>query len=196
LGEGVIEQPPSNAIAELLDSKTQIVREAAQCALRVLEGKAPTEHGPSRDLNLVEKAISVRKIPIFNDLRVQEIMVIASKSLMREFAKGEVVIREGDPGDALFLIMEGEMAVIKGMGKEQEFVLDRIGKDDFFGEIALLDGNPCSASIRAESKALVLVLKDEDFVRIIDDYPSVPLKICGVLFRRIRELHGRLRIAS
>jgi HEAT repeat protein/ATP/ADP translocase len=196
LGEGVIKQPPINAIAELLDSKIQIVREAAQCALRVLEGKAPTEHRPPRDLNLIEKAISVRKIPIFNDLRVQEIMVIASKSLMREFAKGEVVLREGDAGDAFFLIIEGEMAVIKGMGKEQEFVLDRIGKDDFFGEIALLDGSPHSASIRAESEALVLVINDEDFVRIMDDYLSVPLKICGVLVRRIRELHDRLRITS
>ena len=53
---------------------------------------------------------------------------------MREFAKGEAVIREGDPGDALFLIMEGEMAVIKDMGKEQELVLDRIGKDVFSGK--------------------------------------------------------------
>ena len=103
-------------------------------------------------------------------------MAIAGKSFVREFAKGEVAVREGDPGDALFLIMEGEMAVIKGMGKEQEFVLDRIGKDDFFGEMALLDGNPRSASIRAESEAVVLVLNDEDFVRIIEDYPSVPFE--------------------
>ena len=195
-GEGIVDQSPSHAIEELLDSDTQIVREAAQYTPRVLEGRAPTEHGLPRDPNLVEKAISVRKIPIFSDLRVQEVMAIAGKSLMRKFARDEVVVREGDPGDALFLIMEGEMAVIKGMGKEQEFVLDRIGKDDFFGEMALLDGNPRSASIRSESEALVLVLNDEDFVRIMEDYPSVPLKICGVLVRRIRELHGRLRIAS
>ena len=122
-------------------------------------------------------------------------MAISGKSFVREFAKGEVVIREGDPGDALYLIMEGEMAVIKDMGKEQECVLDRIGKDAFFGEMALLDGNPRSASNRAESEALVLVLNGEDFVRIMEDYPSVPLKICGVLARRIRELHSRLRIA-
>ena len=159
MGEGVIEHPPINAIAELLDSETQIVREAAQNTLRVLDGETPTEYGSPRDPNIVEKAISFRKIPIFSDLRVQEIMAIAGKSFVREFAKGEVVIREGDPGDALYLIMEGEMAVIKDMGKEQEFVLDRIGKDDFFGEMALLDGNPRSASIRAESEALVLVLQ-------------------------------------
>jgi HEAT repeat protein len=194
-GEGVIEQPPINAIAELLDSETQIVREASQYTLRVLEGRAPAEYGSQKDANIVEKAISFRKIPLFNDLRVQEIMAIAGKSFVREFAKGEVVIREGDPGDALYLIMEGEMVVIKDMGKEQEVFLDRIGKDDFFGEMALLDGNPRSASNRAESDALVLVLNGNDFVRIMEDYPSVPLKICGVLVRRIRELHSRLRIA-
>lgn len=196
LGEGVIEHPPINAIAEILDSETQIVREAAQYTLRVLEGRTPAEYGSQKDANLVEKAISFRKIPLFNDLRVQEIMAIAGKSFVREFSKGEVMIREGDPGDALYLIMEGEMAVIKDMGKEQELVLDRIGKDDFFGEMALLDGNPRSGSIRAESEALVLVLNGEDFVRIIEDYPSVPLKICGVLARRIRELYSWFRIPS
>ena len=195
-GEGVIEQPPITAIAELLDSETQIVTEAAQYTLHVLEGKIPAEYGSQTDANVVEKAIAFRKIPLFNDLRVQEIMAIAGKSFVREFAKGEVVIREGDPGDALYLIMEGEMAVIKDMGKEQEFVLDRIGKDDFFGEMALLDGNPRSASNIAESEALVLVLNGKDFVRIMEDYPSVPLKICGVLAQRIRELHSRLGIAT
>jgi HEAT repeat protein len=196
LGEGVIELPHSHAIEELLDSETQIVREAAQHTLHVLEGRTPAEYGSQKDANLVEKAISVRKIPIFSDLRVQEVMAIAGKSFVRKFTKSEVVIREGDPGDALYLIMKGEMAVIKGMETEQEFILDSIGRDDFFGEMALLDGNPRSASIRAESEALVLVLNDEDFVRIMEDYPSVPLKICGALVRRIRELHSRLRIAS
>jgi HEAT repeat protein len=195
-GEGVIEQPSINAIAELLHSETQIVREAAQWALRVLEDRAPTEHVAQMDLTLAEKAISIRKIPFFNDLLVQEIMAIAGKSFVREFAKGEVVIREGDPGDALYVIIEGEMVVIKDMGKEQEVVLDRIGKDDFFGEMALLDGNPRSASNRVESDALVLVLNGKDFVRIMEDYPSVPLKVCGVLVRRIRELHSRLGIAT
>lgn len=192
LGEGAVDGLLSDAIEELRDSKAQMVREAAQWTLRGLGGRATTEQVSPEDVNLVEKVVCIRKTPIFNDLRVQEVMAIAGKSSLREFTKGEVVVGEGDPGDALYLIIDGEMTVIKRLGTQQEAVLDRIGRDDFFGEMALLDGAARSASVRVESDASLLVIKGKDFIVAVEDHPSIPLSICRVLARRIRALQGRL----
>ena len=108
-------------------------------------------------------------------------------------SKGTDVVREGDPGDALYLVIGGELEVIKGVGSKHEVVLDQIGKDDFFGEISLIDRKERSATVRAASDAFLLSLKGEDFTRILEENPSITLNICKVLCRRIQALHRRLQ---
>ncbi|UCB47985.1 MAG: HEAT repeat domain-containing protein [Deltaproteobacteria bacterium] len=182
-----------DTIAKQIEVETQMVREAALWARGGSEGQISPGPYPIGSPNLIEKLVSVRKIPLFSDLRIRELAVIAAITDTKRFQKNEVVVREGDPGDALYLIMEGQLSVIKAMGAVRERVLDSVGKDDFFGEMALLDRKPRSASVRTDSECLFLVIKTDDFTSIMENHPAIPINICKILGRRIRALQTRLQ---
>jgi CRP-like cAMP-binding protein len=176
-----------------VDSADETVRDAAGWALRALKMDASTEAYSEKTLDLVEKIARIRKISIFENLRVRELFAVAAICRTRACAKGEAAVLEGDPGDALYLIVEGELSVIKGLGTEREVVLDIVRNDDFFGEMALIDNQGRSASVRAESDALLLAVESSEFAGVMEEYPSIPINICKVFCRRIRNLLDNLQ---
>jgi len=180
-------------IAERIEAEAQIVREAALSATAGYQGQSSTRPSAMGSPNLIERIFSVRKIPLFGNLRIRELTAIASAADVLRCGKNEVVVREGDPGDALYLVVEGELIVSKEMGTGREWVLEPIGRDDFFGEMALLDRKPRSASVRTDSACLLLVIKTDDFTTIMENHPAIPINICKILGRRIRTLQSRLQ---
>jgi ATP/ADP translocase/HEAT repeat protein len=177
----------------LLESEHGMVQGAARFALETLNFDPSYQPVLRKDVNLIEKVLSLRKIPIFEDQRVVELMAIASVATASLFPSGSVIVGEGDRGDALYLVMDGELNIIKGMGTQKPILLDRLHKDDFFGEMALVDSAMRSATVRAETDTSLLVLKSEDFTEIMMDYPGIPIRICKMFCGRIRSLHSRLQ---
>jgi HEAT repeat protein len=192
LGEAPASGDLKNAISGYLAVENEIVKEAAHWALKEPNVGTSYEQASQVNPNLVEKVQSIRSIPIFGNFRVQEFIAIASKTLTKRLAKGEIAVREGDPGDALYLVFHGELAVIKAMGTGQEVTLGRIGKDDFFGEMALIDSEPRSATVIAESDTVLFVFGAEDFIKLIKEYPIMPVNISNMFAKRIRLLQKRL----
>jgi len=193
LGERVMEMTDVAPVLNCLNSEEGMVREAARWALKRLGQEDHAEAEGSTDPNLIERIICTRKVPLFRGLRVRDLAAIALIASPTLRVKGEVVVREGDPGDSLYLIMDGELGVIKGMGTAQEIYLERILRDDFFGELALVDEMPRSASVRAETEALLLVIESRDFIRTMKENPAIPLNICKILSQRILALQKRLQ---
>jgi len=185
--------PCKEAIQRCLGDENRMVREAALRSSHEPSADISPEAYPFENVSLIDKALCVRKIPIFMDLRVQEIMAIAYETKVRSLAEGDILVREGDPGDSLYLIMDGELAVIKGIETNRAIILGRMGKDQFLGDMALIDHQPRSATIRADSDSLLLVLEAVGFERLMRDFYTIPLNICKVLSQRIRALHERLQ---
>ena len=105
------------------------------------------------------------------------------------------MIREGELGDKMFLVLEGQVSVIKqGEGGEeaQDVELERIGSRGYFGEMSLFEDIQRSASIETTENSRFLVLDKGDFLEIVKEYPEIPLQICKELSRRIRTLHEKL----
>jgi CRP-like cAMP-binding protein len=100
-----------------------------------------------------------------------------------QFAPGEAIVREGDPGDAFYVITSGN-AVVKQNGTQ----LRQLGEGDFFGEISLIDGQPRSATITATDEVSVLTLGRTEFQRLIDEHPSVRLELLMALTERLRKV--------
>ena len=100
-----------------------------------------------------------------------------------------MVVEEGTPGNALYIVLSGRVSAIKRRGTLQETVLGTFSENDFFGEMALIDRQPRSASIIVDREVSLLMLHSESFAEIMREYPSVPLHICNILCHRIRELH-------
>jgi CRP-like cAMP-binding protein len=183
-------------IVKLEGSKDQLVRDAATWARRHRELDASGEKPPEDAMPLLEKVLHIRKIPIFMGLRIRELVAIAAITQERPAAQGEVVVREGDQGDVLYLVLEGELAVIKGMGSDREMTLDHIGAEDFFGEMALFDFQPRAASVVANSLAKLMVIEEKEFSRLMEHHPAIPISICKVLSQRMRTLHERFKSSS
>jgi CRP-like cAMP-binding protein len=141
---------------------------------------------------LTDKILHLKNIEIFADLSVNELAAVASVTEEAAFDEMEMVFREGDVGDTLFLILEGEVAVIKDCNSEREFELDRIGRGDYFGEMALFGDDHRSATIRVKKNARFLTLNKQELQEIVREYPQIALHVCRVLSMRIRRLHGKI----
>jgi ATP/ADP translocase len=140
-------------------------------------------------LTLPDKIFQLRKVEILKDLSVSELAAVAAIAEEQDFAKGDIVIREGEMSQVLYLVIEGETSVIKNLGTDREMELARIKSNDYFGEMALLeDGRPRSASIRVEKDSRFLTLHKQELLDIIDEYPKIALNFCRVLTQRLRAL--------
>ena len=141
---------------------------------------------------LTDKILHLKNIEIFADLSVNELAAVASVTEEAAFDEMEMVFQEGEIGDTLFLVLEGEVAVIKDCNAEREFELDTIGPGDYFGEMALFGDDRRSATIRVKKNARFLTLNKQELQEIVREYPQIALHVCRVLSMRIRRLHGKI----
>lgn len=185
-------------IEKLNESDNRHVRQMAGRVLAKLKEGPLTEENPMEAaISIPDKILHLRKIQIFEGLAVSELAAVASVTEEVEFPEGEVVIRQGDPGDTMYLIIRGEVVVLKQVEKEGEDIeLDRIKGGDYFGEMALFEDNVRSATIRTAEDCRFLVLHKREFAEIVREYPQIALHICKVLSNRLLRLHEKLRTSS
>jgi Cyclic nucleotide-binding domain len=141
---------------------------------------------------LTEKILHLKNIEIFADLSINELAAVAAATEEICFGEGEMVFREGDHGDTLFLVVEGDVTVIKDCDTERQIELDSIGAGDYFGEMALFGDDRRSATIRVKTAARFLTLHKQELQEIVREYPQIALHVCRVLSMRIRHLHGKI----
>lgn len=122
----------------------------------------------SREIAWVEKGL--RQVGFFSELGRAQLAEILPYMLMVRYAKGAVVCAEGEAGDALYLIFKGSVAVAKRGRKDP---VARLKDGDFFGEMALLFGEPRSATVSTEEETEVFCLASEDFKRVIVRTPDI-----------------------
>ncbi len=135
------------------------------------------------------------RIPLFAPLPSSELQALAGRMHSRKFKKGEAIIRLDDLGKSFFLIRSGQVKVIRPLESGEEAVMNLLGEGDFFGELALLDGRPRSASVYALETTEVLVLPREDFLAFLASSPSAAVEMIVVLADRIRTLNAQVEEA-
>lgn len=183
-------------IATLCGSSVSHIREAA-CKLYDTSDEADAkEQKMTNELTISDKILLLRKISIFSDLTVSELGAIAAVTEEVEYPEGKTVIREGEPGENVFLIIGGEVAVYKKGEREKEITLDTMTKGDYFGEMALFEDMERSATIRTTRPSRFLVLHKQEFNELVREYPRIALQICTALSHRLRNLQSRLTQAE
>ncbi|MEJ2587040.1 MAG: cyclic nucleotide-binding domain-containing protein [Deltaproteobacteria bacterium] len=142
--------------------------------------------------DLTTRMLHLKTIGIFQGLTVAELAAVSTGPQFISCGSNEVVMREGDPGNALYLIMEGGVSVIKGKPGRKRLEIATLTPGDYFGEMALLDEAPRSATILTTGPSRFMVLYKADFDRLVTESPQIALNICKTLSRRIRSLHERI----
>jgi len=144
----------------------------------------------------MEKLEVLQKSPLFEMLSQAELELLAELSRPRRYAGGEVVFEEGDLGDSLFVLMNGEVDVLHKDGKGEAQVLVTLQPPEFFGEMSLIDKEFRSATVKAKSDATMLQLTAENLATFRKNYKDgfsfLVINIARVLSNRLREANSRL----
>jgi CRP/FNR family transcriptional regulator, cyclic AMP receptor protein len=123
--------------------------------------------------------------PLFASLSKRHLRSLAKATATSSYGEGSEIVREGTSGGGFFVLLDGKAKVVRG-----NRTLARLTNGDFFGEISLLDGDPRTASVVAETEVACLNLAGRDFLSVLDREPRLGRTMLRELARRIRKLEN------
>jgi len=135
---------------------------------------------------------TLRSIPLFEHLRDADIERIQGFARERSYPKNNVIVFEEDPGDSLYVVLNGQVKVVLIGEDGREVILSTPGKGDFFGEMSLIDDQPRSAHVIAMEDSLLLVLRREDFHQCLAAMPGIAIGLLRALCKRLRQADDKI----
>jgi CRP/FNR family cyclic AMP-dependent transcriptional regulator len=139
------------------------------------------------------KLETLRCVPLFRELSDEAVFDLCGLLTVQDAPSGTVLFRHGDSGDAMYLIESGCVRISVKDLEEREVTLAEFGNGEFFGEMALLDGQPRSADATVLQEARLAVLARDDFLSFLRKNPNVAIGILGPLTHRLRRTDELLR---
>jgi CRP-like cAMP-binding protein len=131
---------------------------------------------------------ALERMPLFHDLGLDDLATLAGTVRTRRYRRGEVIFHEGDPGDALYIVLTGRVKISSLSDTGVEAILATLRPEEFFGALALLDGAPRSVSATAVESAELLVLPRDRFHQLIDEVPAIRRHVLAQLAGEVRRL--------
>lgn len=135
-------------------------------------------------MNIVEL---LKNVSIFNGLSGDELGYISKKMVPKTYDVGQVIILEESEGDDCFFVTEGSVKITRLSKDGREVILAILNDGEFFGEMALLDGDLRSANVIALEKTDALTLKRKDFIDSLKKYPQIAIQLLKEMAHRLRE---------
>ncbi len=135
---------------------------------------------------------ALQSVPFFTELQQDEANELARHLVIRRFNQGQVIFHHGDPGGLLYIISRGKVKISHSTPEGQEALLAILGSGDFFGELALLDNSPRSATAESLETTETLTLHREDFRRYISSNPDFAMHVLQTMAKHIRRLNSQL----
>jgi CRP/FNR family transcriptional regulator, cyclic AMP receptor protein len=136
---------------------------------------------------------ALRSVPLFASLGDEAAEAVRELLEVKTVPAGRVLFREGDRGDALYLIEDGTVRIHVRDADGDEVTLAELSRGDFFGEMALLDGKPRSAQATTRTEARLAVLMREDFLSFVRGDPEVALNMLAAITTRLRHTDEMIR---
>lgn len=154
-------------------------KETALLTMKLLEGSPPGGRG--RGSSVADRADLLSRVPLFSGLSKRQLRRLGREASDVRYRPGATIVKEGMLGDSFFAIVLGEAEVLRGRRR-----IARLGPGDFFGEIALLDKGPRSATVASTSKMVAIRVTRAGFNRVIAEQPKVALAVLSEVARRLR----------
>ena len=130
----------------------------------------------------IERVIILKSLNIFSKISENDLLSIATQLTEIEYEKAKIILNQGDLGTSMYIIVRGKVSVIIDGN-----TIATLGKDNIFGELAALDPEPRSATIKTVENTLVFKISSTVIYNLIGEYPNVARGIIEILCARIRE---------
>ncbi len=131
---------------------------------------------------------ALESVPMFRDLPEADLVALAAGLRTRRYRRAEVIFHQGDPGDALHIILSGRVKISSPSETGVEAILTTLRPGEFFGSLALLDGEPRSATATAVDPTETLILPRDRFRQLLNDRPEVRDHVFAELAGELRRL--------
>jgi len=125
------------------------------------------------------------KIPFFTGLPEKELDRLSSKMEVVNLKPGEILFREGDPGEHLYIVVKGDLDILKAPDTEDELILNTIHEGEYIGEMSLATGAPRTASVRGRNEVVLLSLSRKQFNDLLHQHPELASVMVSVLSHRL-----------
>jgi HEAT repeat protein len=183
----IIELPadPVSALAVLSDSENGWLAMAAGAV-----GSAGTR--TREEASLMERLLALKQIPLFSQLSLEQLEAVQRISSEVEYLANETIMREGDRGGDLYLLIDGMVTIFKDYRTPNETMLSKVSAISYFGEMAAIDDRPRSATVVASERSRLLRLDGESLKDLIRQMPEISFEIMLILTARVRSAEKRL----
>ena len=146
-------------------------------------------------MNLNEEVELLKSVPIFSKMEPARLKLLAFTSERMNFAEGQEVCHQGDPGDTMYVILGGTADVLIDTPGGQ-IAVAQMKKNSFFGEIAILCDVPRTATIKARETLTTLKITKDTFYHLVGEFPEMAIEVMRELAHRVEDTNQKLRAAT
>jgi CRP/FNR family transcriptional regulator len=139
----------------------------------------------------LETLVRLQEVPLFAGIAPERLLELADRAVALEFEPDRTIFEEGSEGDQLLIVLSGQVSVEKRRGA-RTLVLSVMGPGNWFGEMALFEGIPRSATVRAASACRLLSLSGRDIRKIGREFPEIYESFLRTLSARLRQVSERV----
>lgn len=145
-------------------------------------------------MSLKEDAELLRRIPLFAEIEPAKLKLLVFTSERISYAPGQYLFRQGDMGDAAYIVIDGQVEVMIDSPTGPRPVA-HLGRNEVVGEVAVLGDVPRTASVRAETSVVALRIAKEGFLGLLRDFPQMAVCMMRVVAQRLENTTAQLRNA-
>jgi CRP/FNR family cyclic AMP-dependent transcriptional regulator len=138
----------------------------------------------------------LKNIPLFSELNEKDLDRIIQIANKKRYHKDNIILIEEEVGSTMFIILAGRVKISRISDDGREVILSILSDGDFFGEMSLLDGHTRSANVTAIEDSELLVIRREEFLQTLRDYPQVAINLLKELAQRIRKSDEHIKSLS
>ena len=146
-------------------------------------------------MTLDEEVEVLKRIPLFSKIDKAKLKLLAFTSERVVFREGEFICRQGETGDAAFIIIDGTADILIN-GNGSDIKVAEVGRNAIIGEIAILIDVPRTATVAATSELVTLRITKELFFNLVQEFPQIAVEIMRVLAQRLEATNEQLRLAN
>ncbi|GAB4329063.1 MAG: Crp/Fnr family transcriptional regulator [Calditrichia bacterium] len=138
----------------------------------------------------------LRTIPLFSELSDKDLEKVCQVASKKRYYKDNLILIEEEVGSTMFVILNGRVKISRISDDGREVILSILNDGDFFGEMSLLDGHTRSANVTAIDDSELMVIRREEFLQLLHDFPQIAINLLKELAQRIRKSDEHIKSLS